>query len=294
MRKFSLVLAALIVGSSVGWSSPPEVIQQQQELVQAQQGDDQVRHAVVELIRKYQGLQNRLGSLSGLRIASDRLNQLDQTRDARAARYLELMKLSSPLRKPLTDAERAELDSFLGSFGSSPQAQLARAMQAEHEKLVEADAAAQMFEKLQLKTTGDSLSQEQVKGLEEIDTKHPTTHAAAVARDFLRAHYNRLSQSDAQAAGLRSSDKTEQLASRRLAEARERLGTRRDKTLFRQALADVIEDYPDTQAAKEARSQLVDLQKTVDAEIANARFINEYWDAIYPSRLMKPGVQKAQ
>ena len=63
--------------------------------MQAQQADDQARHPIVEFIKKYQPLQNRYGEISGLRIASDRITLLDQTRDARAFRFWELMDIKA-------------------------------------------------------------------------------------------------------------------------------------------------------------------------------------------------------
>ena len=290
MRSFSFALVSLAVFGSTVWSAPadPQVTTEQQEIIQAQQADDQVRQPTAEMIRKYQPLHNRYGSISGLRIAMDRMAQLDEARDARAVRYWTLMKLPLPLNQPLSDAQRADLDTFIGAFGTSPQTAVARQLVIENDKMVEAFAAKQLLDKLDLKTTSDVPSPEQLKGLEEIDSKYPNTPAAVIAKQFLRAHYNRQSQDEAKMDGLVPADKSEQLASRRLGEARGRLGIRRDKTALRQALADIVEDYPDTLAAKDAAAQLVNVQREIDASIANSKFINEYWDAVYPSRTMKP------
>ena len=290
MRCFGIALISLAACGSTAWSAPadPQQTSEQQQIIQAQQADDQIRQPTAEMIHKYQPLHNRYGSISGLRIAMDRMAQLDEARDARAVRYWTLMNLQLPLREPLSEAQRADLETFIGAFGTSPQTAVARRVLTENEKVVEAFAAGQLLDKLQLLTTSDVLSAEQLKGLEEIDTKYPNSPAAAIGKQFLRAHYNRQSQEEAKIDGLIPPNKAEQLASRRLGEVRGRLGTRHDKVPFRQALADLIEDYPDTLAARDAAAQLVNVQREIEATIANSKFINEYWDAQYPSRTMKP------
>jgi hypothetical protein len=290
MRYFSFLLASLVACESVVWSAPadPQQTSEQQEIIQAQQADDQIRRPTAEMIHKYQPLHNRYGSISGLRIAMDRMAQLDEARDVRAVRYWRLMDLQLPLREPLTEAQRADLETFIGTFGTSAQTAVARRVVTENEKIVEAFAAQQMLDKLELQTTSDVLSAEQLKGLEEIDTKYQNTPAAAFGKNFLRAHYNRQSQEEAKMDRLIPADKAEQLASRRLGEARGKLGSRNDKVPFRQALADIVEDYPDTLAARDAAAQLVNVQREIEAKMANSKFINEYWDAQYPFRAMKP------
>lgn len=288
MRCFGFALITL--AASTVWSAPadPQQTTERQEIIQAQQADDQIRQPTAEMIHKYQPLHNRYGSISGLRIAMDRMAQLDEARDARAARYWNLMNLQLPLREPLSEAQRADLETFIGAFGTSAQTSVARRIVTENEKITDAFAAQQMLDKLQLQTPSDALSAEQLKGLEEIDAKYQNTPAATIGAQFLRAHYNRQSQEEVKMDGLVPASKSEQLASRRLGEARGRLGVRRDKTAFRQALADIVEDYPDTLAAKDAAELLVYVQREIDASIANSKFINEYWDAQYPSRTMKP------
>src|SRR5436190_10550221 len=122
----SLSLAACVSTSWCAAADQQKVVDQEQQLVQAQQADDQARHPIVEFIKKYQPLQNRYGEISGLRIASDRITLLDQTRDARAFRFWELMDIKLPLQQPLSDSKKGELDSFIGAFGSSTQGQVAR------------------------------------------------------------------------------------------------------------------------------------------------------------------------
>lgn len=290
MRYFGYCLIGVAAcGTSLfGAPADSQGATEEQEIIVAQQADDQIRQPIAEMIVKYQPLHNRYGSISGLRMAMDRLAQLDAARDARAVRYWALMSLPLPLQEPLSDAKRADLETFIATFGTSPQSAIARRLLLENERISEAFAARQLLEKLELMTTSDALSPEQVKGLEEIDTRYPNTHAATIGRQFLAAHYNRQSQEEARMIGVVPADKAEQLASRRLGEARGRLGIRHDKAPLRQALADIIEDYPDTLAARDAAAQLVEVQRIIDAKIANSKFIRDYWDAVYPERTVKP------
>lgn len=289
MRRLSCALVFMsALGASVCNAADNQAsVDEKQQLIQAQQTEDQLRQPTVELIKKYQPIHNKYGSISGLRLAKDRLQELDDSRVARASAYWTLMNLSLPLREPLSDAQHSDLEAFVAAFGACPQSLTGKQVLADHDKLVEGIAARKILDGLSLRTSSDPLSPDQVKGLEEIETKYPHSPAGLIASDFLRAHYNRESQAEAKAAGL-VNNYAEQFASRRLGYARSRLGIRNDKNLFRQALADIVEDYPDTLAAKDAAAQLVNVEREIQANIANSRFINEYWDAVYPMRTTKP------
>lgn len=289
MRCFSITaFVSLAVSVSAVWGAPPDRqqnIEQQQQLIQSQQADDQLRQPILDFIKKYQPLQNRYGIVSGLRIATDRLAHLDREREARSVKFWELIELDLPLKQPLTEAQLTEVESFLGTFGAASQAQIARAVIAEHVKLEQAAMASDLWVTLRLKTVDEELTAEQVKGLEEIDNKYPTTETATSARRYLLVHYNRQSRAEARQAGLVAPDNAEALAYRRLADIQEKLGQRRDKSRLQRALAEMVEDYPDTKAAERARAQLVEVQQTIAAAAENARFIRDYWDSVYPIRL---------
>lgn len=293
MRRIHCALVLVSALGSTAWGAPDDqaILNQKQELVQAQQTEDQLRQPTAELIRKYQPIHNKYGRISGLRVAMDRMQELDEARTARAAKYWALMNLTIPLREPLTEAQHSDLETFVASFGNCPQSVTGKQVLAEHDRMLEAVAARKLLDGLSLKTPSDALSAEQVRGLEEIENKYPNTPSALIAGDFLQAYYNQQSQEEAQAAGI-VRDRAEQFASRRLGEARVRLGIRRDKNALRQALADIIEDYPDTNAAKDAAAQIVNVQREIDAAIVNSRFIRDYWDIAYPSRTEKPSTDK--
>lgn len=279
---------SLAVSVSSVWGAPPErqqAVEQQQQLIQNQQADDELRQPILDFIKKYQPLQNRYGIVSGLRIATDRLAHLDREREARSVKFWELIDLDLPLKHPLTEAQLTEVESFLGTFGASSQGQIARATISEHEKLEQAGMAKELWATLKLKAVDAELTEEQVKGLEEIDNKYSTTETATSARRYLLSHYNRQSRQEARQAGLVAPDNAEALAGRRLADIHQKLGQRRDKSRLQQALAEMVEDYPDTNAAERARAQLAEVRQSIAVAAENSRFIREYWDSVYPIRV---------
>jgi hypothetical protein len=276
---------------STAWSAPPDrkaVLDQQQQWIQDQQADDALRQPVIDLIKKYQPLHNRLGEIPGLRIAIDRISQLDQSRENRAAKFWESMAIALPLTQPLSEGARGELASFIATFGASTLGPFARGVMAEHDKLVQAELAKKMLEDLRLASTMEQLTAEQVQSLEEIDSKYTASDAASTARRYLRAHYARQSLAEIDKSGLVAAGDPEKLASQRLEEVRERFGRRWNKTRLLKGLTEIVEDYPETQAARQASLQMVDVRRIIDAENANARMITEYWDMVYPSRAGQP------
>ena len=265
--------------------APPNrqhIIDQQQHLIKAQQADDQVRQSVEKVINQ---LRTPYGDVSGLRIASDQLSHLNRARDSRAAQFWELLGITVPLQHPLADSPRAELESFLGTFKDTARGSFASTVLNEHNLLTTASKARTLLAKLQLKSTTEERSEAQFTQLIEIDKDFSTTDSAAVGRRYLRAHYNRRSREVAGEAGLLTPEVAERLASQRLTEAQKQYGHPRDKNSLRQALVEIVEDYPRTQTGQQASAQLIDVQKALNAEAERTRSIRDYWDAVYPSRI---------
>ena len=296
MRRIRLAtFLCLGVWSSTVWSAQPDrqaVTEQQQQLIVAQQADDKQREPIQLLMDKNESLQKDYGAITGLRVVSDRLTLLNRLRDTRAARYWELMDLTVPLQQPLSDSRLAELNAFIGGFKDVPQSQTALAVLEEHKQLVSAGIARDLQAKLQLKTTTEELSVEQVDGLEEIVKKYATTVSAVVARQYLRAHFSRRLWKDVGNAGLLAPDSTLELSNQRLTVALQEFKSNRDKFLYRQYLIEIVEDYPGKAVAQQANAQLSDVQKSLNAEAEQTRSIREYWDAAYPSRISKPVVAR--
>lgn len=284
--------------------APPNrqhIIDQQQQLIEAQKGDDLNRQAVEQLAKQ---LRERYGEVSTLRIAADQLSHLDRARDSRASQFWDLLGITVPLKAPLADAQRSELETFAGAFKDTAKGRIASALLIEHKALLRSGEAKEMLAKLQLKSTADELSEAQLAQLIEIQKEYSTTDSAAVARRYLRAHYSRRSREELTESGLLAPEIAERLASWRLTQAQERYGHKRDTFYLRQALAEIVEDYPDTQASRQAGERLVEAQKVLNAdaehlkfvraaEAEQSRFIREYWDTVYPSRTGKrDGVQQ--
>ena len=287
----------LCVGAVISTScgAPPirqPVIDQQQQLIEAQQNDDEQRALVEQLIKTYG--HSRYGESSEMRIASDRLVQLQRARETRAAAFWDLLGITLPLQEPLADSQRAELESLIGTFKDSVKGRFADEVLKSHQALVLADEAKAILEKLQLKSTDEELSEAQLDGLIELEKEdkdskkdYSKTESAAVARRYLRAHFDRRFREDAGKIGLLDPEIQEQLAGQRLTDAQERYGQPRDTFYLRRALAKIIEEYPGTEACQQASAQLVEVQKALNAQTEHSRFIREYWDAVYPDRVRK-------
>lgn len=323
MRRVCLAtLLCLSAGvSSVGGAPPnrQHIIDQQQQLIEAQRTEDGSRQAVETLVEQ---LRERYGDVSGLRIASDQLSHMNRARDARAAKFWELLGITVPLQHPLADSQRAELESFIGAFKGTAKDRFASALLNEHKSLVSAaeaehrtslraSEAKERLASVQLKTITDELSEPQFTQLIKIDKEFSTTDSAAVARRYLKAHFNRRSREDVREAGLLAPEMAEPLARQRLTEAQDRNGHARDKQSLRQALAEIVDDYPGTQAGQQASAQLALVQKQLilvqnalnaeaeharsvqAAEAERSRSVRDYWDSVYPSRTSKlVGVQR--
>lgn len=253
-------------GPPTVWSAPPDrepVVDQQQQLVEEQVTDDQRRKTVEEFVSKYDSLKNNFGDISGLRnaqrIATDQFSHLNRSRDARAAKFWELMDITVPLQQPLADSQRAELESFIKVFGKSSLGWDANKLLDEHKKLVQASLAKELLAKLQLQSISDLLSDLQLKGLHEIETTFSTTDSATVAKRYLGAHFNRQFREEVGNAGLLAPENAEQLASDRLIEVGRLYATRSDASLLlMKALAEIVEDYPGTLAGRQANAQVAE------------------------------------
>lgn len=247
------------------WSAPPDrppVLDQQQQLVQDQVTDDQRRKTVEEFVSKYESLNKNFGDISGLRnaqrIATDQYSHLNRSRDARAAKFWELMDITVPLQQPLADSQRAELDTFIKAFEKSLHGPDASKLLDEHNKLVQASLAKELLAKLQLQSISDLLSESQLKGLLEIKTTFSTTDSATVAKRYLAAHSNRQFREEVGNAGLLAPENAEQLASDRLIEVGQLYASRSDALLLLKALAEIVEDYPGTLAGRQANVQFAE------------------------------------
>ncbi|MEI8379973.1 MAG: hypothetical protein WCJ09_07590 [Planctomycetota bacterium] len=313
-------LFCVTVTISTVFGAPPvqqSIIDQQHQLIEAQQEDDRQRAKIEEINKQLGGGSN--DSLES-QIAADRIRQFVQVRETRAAQYWELLGTSGSLQQPLTDSQRIELDSFSRIFVMTAKGQLAAELLNEHNRLMRAAEAERQsmsrtasraaeakarLESLQLKTVDEELSESQLTQLIELNKAYAETEAAAVARRYLRAHSNRRFREDAEQTGLLTPEILEQLASQRLSEARRRFGNEKSNSQLRQELANIVDDYPGTQACRQATTQIIEVQEAIDAEAQRlrveaeqlrarraaeaerSRFINEYWDAVYPDRVRK-------
>lgn len=332
MRVIGLaMLFCVTVTISTVFGAPPvqrSIIDQQHQLIEAQQEDDQQRAKIEEISKQLGGGRN--DSLES-QIAADRMKQFVQARETRSAQYWELMGKSGSLRQPLTDSQRVELDSFRRVFVMTAKGQLAAELLNEHNRLMQAAEAERQsmlltasraaeakarLESLQLKTIDEELSEAQLTQLIELNKAYSETEAATVARRYLRAHSNRRFREDAEQAGLLTPEILEQLASQRLSDARRRFGNETSNLQLRVELANIVDDYPGTQACRQATTQIIEVQEAIDAEnqrlrveadqlrvrraaeaeqlqtrraaeAERSRFINEYWDAVYPDRVRK-------
>lgn len=306
MNRVAFATSLLCMGAWVSTvcGAPPDrqhIIDQQQQLIGAQKEDDLNRQTVEKLAKQ---LRDLYGEISTLRITADQLSHLDRVREYRALQFWELLDVTAPLKSPLTESQRAELETFAEAFKDTAKGRFAKELLVEHEAMLRSREAKEMLAKLQLKSTADELSEAQLSQLVKIHKEYSTTDSATVAGQYLKAHYSRRSREKLAESGLFAPEAAERLAGWRLNQAQERYRNKRDATYLRQALADIVEDYPGTQAGQKAGARFVEIQRALNAEAERlqsvraaeaeqTRFISEYWDAAYPSRTRKrDGVQQ--
>ena len=292
MRYFNVAaMACLMTATSTGYcDSPaerkitePKITAPQQKLIEAQLEDDR-------LIAPVRALMNKMthSDASVARIAADRMVQFNRAREERAASYLKLTGVTLPLLVPFTEQERAELESFSkGVFQNTERGDLIRhALEADQKLKLEAEAKA-AFAKIPLTSIDDELTAAQRAELVDFERKYATTESSLEAGRYLKADANRRIRVVARDAGLFNPEEMERQASRRLQDLNERFGDE-ESTRFRRALAEIVQDYPATQAGQQSSKRLAEVERKRQATAEQSRLIRNYWDAVYPSRVANP------
>lgn len=276
------------------WSAHADdqsAVEKQQQLIKEQEAENLQRNSFEEFVKKNESLQTQYGTTlevqKALRIGNDRLSQLGRSRHDRGARVWSLMDIKLPLKQPLDVSQVAELETFKSVFRDSSFYQSAEEVLKEHKRLDDIRKAEMRLAKLQLKSTADDLSEEQLSELIKIEKEFSNTRTADTAKDFLKAHFDRTALKEAGNLGLFDIETYEQLASDRLTEASRLQGKPGESLRLQVVLSEIVEDFPSTRAGREAKSQLDYLKKLTAAKDERSRSIRDYWDAVYPSRIRK-------
>ncbi len=278
---FFCLVSSWPLSGAVLAAPPATVTELQEQLRQEQKAANLVDKQITEFLNKYQSLSVRYGGdFSGVRLARDRQSDLKQARNDRALRYWESLEIPATLQQPLSETQLAEVATFIEWFGESSLRIRADSVMAEHKRLI----AAGLLAELKLGSLKEVLTEQQVAGLLTIDKDFSTTEAGTVARQYLLAHFSRQAHAEAMNAAWLATADLEALAMKRLTEVRRTHQDPLRLTRLRQALDEIVVDFPGTAASRHAESQSQEVQATMAAISARTQSVRDYWDATHAGR----------
>ena len=251
--RFATVLSLGILASSVRSAEPGglSASEQQRELVEAQRADDSHIDQISELKRCVEFYRSRGCSYrdsSALRKAMDQLNYLQRSRDARAAQYLKLINVTQPLAQPLTQKQIDELQTIDDIFPNTPASKESLAVRNEHEKLREPDDAKQMLATANSNSPENVLVNQPVVPHQADQTQF--WQAATYIIDFLTSNVRFSEPKPEKPPEPPIIIPHEKVARQRLNEAIDLYHAKHDKAALRTTLAEIVLDYPETEAAQ--------------------------------------------
>jgi len=223
------------------------------------------------------------------------LKQLLSDRSKELLQYAKLPKTPSVLTPEQIDL----LELIIASYPDTDGARIASAALADHRRLLAEPLAQEALKAVELQTPNDELTGDQIKLLDDLRAEFPDSDAAKTASAYLARQRKRdadkvlaeLVEDFLKTPGAREA--LDRLAYKRLEFAMSLVESQRVI-----ALEELVENFPNSSAAKVASGRLADALRQIDRrrqmiiqEGESSRYLREYWDARYPQRTWKYPVE---